>query len=242
MQLALIAMLPLFLLDSGDAALQRRAAKPAPAPTTATITVTDLSGAPIPEARVNLIGALDRSGSTRPDGTVTFDTLRPGTYRIRIEKDGYITLEREIEIRAGQPAPAPSLALTPAPEPPAPPAPESPPPAPPGPVVMLDLPDYLERNFIGGSEPQKISAIGCSGVAASALWQVREPWTDRHHEDADALLYVIGGEGTLAIEGKQVPLEAGVFVQVPRGTTYSVTRRGRNPVILLAALVGPACQ
>ena len=77
-----------------------------------------MSGTPLAEARVILTGAIDRSGSTAPNGTVKFDGLRPGTYRLRFEKEGYVLFERELEIRAGQPPPTPSVTLTPAPEPP----------------------------------------------------------------------------------------------------------------------------
>src|SRR5918997_5014920 len=98
------------------AAQQRpRAATPAPAATmTSTITVTDLSGAPLSDVQVNLTGGLDRSGSTQGNGTIRFDGLRVGTYRVRFEKEGFVLFEREIEIRAGQPAPNPSVALSPA--------------------------------------------------------------------------------------------------------------------------------
>ena len=245
MKLALLAMLPLLLTASSTAtAQQRRAAAPAPAPTTATITVTDLSGAPLAEVDVTLTGALDRSGTTPANGTVKFDGLRPGTYRLRFDKDGYVLFERELEIRAGQPAPAPSVALSPA-KAPAPPPPPEPAKAaglpPPGKAVTVNLPDFIERNLIGNTQPQKASDISCSGLGNTVLWQVREPWSNRVHEHSDAMLYVVAGEGTLRLGSTDVPVEAGSFTQVPRGTSYSVTRRGRNPVIILATLVGEAC-
>src|SRR5690606_8507092 len=117
MKLALIAMLPLLISAPSEAAQRARTAKPVPS-VTGTITVTDLSGAPLSDVRVNLIGGLDRSGSTQPDGTVRFDGLRPGTYRLRFSKEGYTLFERELEVRAGQAPPNISVALTPAPEPP----------------------------------------------------------------------------------------------------------------------------
>jgi hypothetical protein len=245
MKLALLAMLPLLLTaPSAATAQQRRAAAPAPAPTTATITVTDLSGAPLADVHVTLRGALDRSGSTPSNGTVKFDGLRPGTYRLRFDKAGYVLFERELEIRAGQPAPTPSVSLSPA-EAPAPlPPPEPAKPAglpPPGKAVTVNLPDFIERNLIGNTQPQKASDISCSGLGNTVLWQVREPWTNRLHENADAMLYVVAGEASLRLGSTDVPVEAGSFVQVPRGTTYSITRRGRNPIIILATLVGQPC-
>jgi mannose-6-phosphate isomerase-like protein (cupin superfamily) len=245
MKLAALAMLPLLLSVSVNATAQTRprAATPAAAATTtATVTVTDLTGTPLSDVRVTLTGGLDRSGSTQTNGTVKFDTLRPGTYRLRFSTDGYVLLERELEWRAGQPAPSLSVALSPAPDPPAPPAAPEPPAAvalpPAGRPMTLAVPDFIERNFISGKEPQKVSNVGCSGLAHTLLWQIREPWTDRQHENADAMLYVIGGEGTLQLNGRETVVRAGSFASVPRGVSYSLTRRGRNPLILLATLAG----
>ena len=244
MRLALIATLPLLLFTSSLAAQKPRPAAPA-ATTTATITVTDLSGTPLGDARVLLIGSLDRSGSTGSNGTIKFDGLRAGTYRLRFEKEGFVLFEREFEWRAGGPAPNLSVALRPADAPPPPPpAPEPAKPAaipPPGKAVTVNLPDFIERNLITNSQPQKVSPISCSGLGNNLLWQVREPWENRQHENADAMLYVVAGEGTLRLGSSDVPVVAGSFTQVPRGTTYSVTRRGRNPLILLATLVGQPC-
>lgn len=251
MRLALLATLPLFLTTAPlFAQTKPRPAAPAQAaPTTTTITVTDQSGAPLADVQVLLTGSLDRSGSTQSNGTVRFDSMRPGTYRVRFEKEGFVVFEREIEVRAGQPSPTPSVALTAAPPPPAPPAPAPEPVKtmttmpPPGKAMNLSVPDFIERNFITNNQPQKVTAVSCTGLSNTVLWQVREPWDNRQHDDQDAMLYVVGGEGTMRLDGRDVPLQAGSFVQVPRGSAYSLTRRGRNPVlIVLATLVGQPCQ
>lgn len=227
------------------------ASKPRPpaqsssATTVAIVTVTDEAGAPIPDVRAMLTGLLDRSGSTQSNGVVRFDGLRAGVYRIRLTKDGFTTLEREFEWRAGQPAPAPSVTLTEAPPPPAPP-PAPPAPKtnipPPGKPVSLSLPDFIEKNYISNSQPQKTSPVACSGLAQSVLWQIREPWENRQNETSDTMVYVIGGEGTLRIDGRDMNLVAGHFALVPRGMSYSLLRKGRNPLIVLATLVGEPCQ
>jgi mannose-6-phosphate isomerase-like protein (cupin superfamily) len=105
----------------------------------------------------------------------------------------------------------------------------------------MALPDFIERNFISGREGHKEDIVGCSGVGQGLVWQIREPWTDRQHPSADAMLYVIGGEGTLRLDGRDVSLSAGSFAVVPRGTTYGFSRRGRNPLIVLAFLAGAPC-
>ena len=218
-----------------------------PAPTAVTFTVTDPTGAPLSDVRVNLLGGLDRSGSTGTDGTIKFDGMRPGPYRLRFAKEGFTLLEREIELRAGSPPPTPAVTLTPAPPPPAPPpppkveAPKAPAIPPPGKPVSLVTSDFLERNRPKSSEPQKVSTLACSGLAKTDIWQVLSNWPDRQHADAELALYVIGGNGTLRIDGHDVALEASSFASIPRGTTYSLLVRGRNALFMLATLVGEAC-
>jgi len=273
MKLAVLAMLPLLAITPFDVLAQtpppvapkvpapatptpqtqkpatpRRTPPPATAPTTITFTVSDPSGAPLSEVRVNLIGSLDRSGSTGDDGTIKFDGMRPGPYRLRFTKEGFTPLEREIEIRAGQPAPTPAVTLTPAPAPPPPPPPpkvEAPKPAsmpPPGKPISLVISDYLERNRPKNSEPQKVSSVACSGFANTQVWQIQASWPDRQSEKADIALYVVAGTGTLRMDGHDIALEASSFASIPRGTTYSLSPRGRNALFVLATLVGEACE
>ena len=112
---------------------------------------------------------------------------------------------------------------------------------PPGPAKTLSLPDFIEKNFISGREGHKENMVGCSGVGQAVLWQVREPWDGRQHDSADGMLYVVGGEGAIKLEGREMTVTAGSFAVVPRGTTYGFTRRGRNPLIVLAILAGAPC-
>jgi mannose-6-phosphate isomerase-like protein (cupin superfamily) len=133
---------------------------------------------------------------------------------------------------AERPVPPPVEAPRPAPAKPLPPA---------GKPVTVSVPSYIEQNFITNSQPQKVSNVACSGVVESVLWQIREPWPNRRHPNADAMLYVVGGEGTVRMNDRDLPLQAGAFVSVPRGTTYAFTRRGRNPLIVLATLGGEPC-
>lgn len=226
-----------------------RAAAPATATAVLTVTVTDAAGAPIPDVKVSAKGPLDREGMTTGAGQVRMLGLRAGTYRLHFEKDGYVTFEKELTWRAGTPAPVADATLTaapaPPPPPPPPPAPEPPktfvPDLPAGKPTSTSLLDYIERNFISSKEPQKESLIGCSGGAQSWLWQIREPWQGRKHDVAELMLYVVGGDGTLRLDGRDVKVAAGSFAVVPRATTYGFSRSGRNPLIILATLSGPPC-
>ncbi len=231
------------------AAPRPRATSPA-ATTTLSVTVTDGRGAPISGVSVRLTGPMDREATTESGGSLRFEGLRSGAYRLRFTREGYIALERELTIPPAQRSLDQHVILSvddkPAPPPPPPPAPPpAPKPAglpPPGKAVTVSLPDYIEKNFIGGKEPQKVSSIACSGLQQTVLWQIREPWDNRQHDDADAMLYVIGGEGSLKMNGRDLPLQAGTFVSVPRGTSYGFSRRGRNPLIVLATLGGEPCM
>ena len=55
------------------------------------------------------------------------------------------------------------------------------------------------------------------------------------------MIYVLGGEGTHKVNGKEIALQAGVFAVVPRGTAHSMTRRGSRPLIFLSVLSGQQC-
>ena len=214
---------------------------------TLAVRVTDRSGNPLEDVAVAVSGPVERAGSTSEDGGIAFKSLRTGTYRLRFERDGFITLEREVVMRA-QPTDV-SVALSAAPAKPAPAAP--PPvaaPAPPPPsstrVVeprTLSLTDFLDRNLIGG-EPQKTTLLGCVDGGTSRLLQVREPFNDQQHADADEVLYVVAGAGIISVRGRDIKAGPGHFMLIPRGVPHSIRRDGRNPVILLSVLSGSPCH
>lgn len=219
------------------------------ATTTALLFVTDGAGKAIENVTVSLMGPVDREVKSPSSGPTRVEGLRAGTYRVRFTHEKFITFEKELSWRAGTPQPEMAITLNAAPEPPpppppvviAPPEPPAPKLPPPGTPKAVSLPDYIEKNFISGREPQKQNEIGCSGMGKALLWQVREPWNGRQHDDADGMLYVVGGDGRLKLGEREFTIAAGAFIVVPRGTTYSLSRSGRNPVIVLAVLSGAPC-
>jgi len=220
------------------------------ATTTALLFITDTGGRPIEGVTVNVMGPVDREVKSPASGPTRLEGLRAGTYRVRFTRDGFNTFEKELSWRAGTAAPELSVTLNPAPAAPAPPPPP-PTPAkteadtsklpPPGAPKTIPLIDFIEKNLISGREPQKENLIGCSGVGQALLWQIRDPWTGREHESAEAMIYVVAGEGTLKIGDRDVNVTNGSFAVVPRGTTYGFRRSGRNPLIVLAVLSGAPC-
>jgi hypothetical protein len=104
MEHAFAILLALALTSPAEAQPPRRSAAPPPPAATASVivTVTDGKGAPIPGAAVHVSGTLDRQGETAADGTLRLQGLRSGAYRFRFSRDGYITLERDVTVPAGQ--------------------------------------------------------------------------------------------------------------------------------------------
>ena len=229
--------------------------KPRPRPsgaatTTALLFITDTSGRAIENVTVSVMGPVDREVKSPSSGATRVEGLRAGTYRVRFTHDDFITFEKELSWRAGTAQPEISVTLNPAPEAPAPPpapAPVVAPPAavpklpPPGVPKTVSLPEFIEKNFINGREPQKQTEVGCSGMEQALLWQVREPWNGRQHDAADLMLYVVGGDGRLKLAEREFAVSAGAFIVVPRGTSYSLSRSGRNPLVVLAILAGAPC-
>jgi mannose-6-phosphate isomerase-like protein (cupin superfamily) len=211
-----------------------------------TVTVTNMSGRGVEDVMVRASGPVDREARTDANGAVMLRNMSPGAYRLRFEHGEFITLERELT--HGARGTNVSVALSAAPSKPAA-EPEPPPkveasaaPAlpPAGPPTFVSIPDFVEKNYVGGA-PQLTSPVGCVPSASSKVVQLREPLAEHSHENADELLYVVAGEGTHKIKGNDIPLDAGMFVTVPRGTPHSITRKGRNPIIVLSIVTEP-CQ
>src|SRR5262245_43443801 len=174
--------------------------------------VIDRKGTPIEGAQVSAEGPLGRKGDTDRNGSVTFRNLTAGTYRFRIERQGYIPLEKEVVVKVGA-MDTVEGALTAAPPPPEPPKP-TPPPEPPPPAPKptlapvgapraLSLIDFLETQPIGRNATKE-NVVGCSGVSTATVIQVRDALPVHKHADADELLYVIGGEAGLKLGAKDV--------------------------------------
>ena len=87
--IALWALSPL-----AQAATTQAARKPA----VLEIRVTDRMGAPLDAANVAAEGASGRKGETDKNGSVTFRSLTAGTYRFRVERQGYVPLEKEVVV------------------------------------------------------------------------------------------------------------------------------------------------
>jgi mannose-6-phosphate isomerase-like protein (cupin superfamily) len=242
----------LFMLAAATPNAQQGTAATAAAnkPGSVALTIVGENGAPISSANVRLSGpSADRVGTSGADGIVTLVSLAPGTYRARITHDGYVTLEKEVTIRAGARLAAEAVvtaAPPPPPPPPPPPAPEPKPapsatlkPGPPSYASIVEMLPQLEKEL--RAKPTVERDLGCSGASLSRVIITRENIAEHSHADADEMLYVVAGEATLTIGGKSQSVEASWFAVVPRGSSHSLTRRGRNPLLVVSVRSGPAC-
>jgi mannose-6-phosphate isomerase-like protein (cupin superfamily) len=225
----------------------RSTAKPATAkPPTIAINVTDAVGAPLADTTVvTMTGVVSREGVTAADGSLQMINMRPGTYRLRFSREGSITLEREVVLRAGEAA-AVDVALSPAPAPEEAPEPVAPPASttlgPPGEPKVTPVPSFLERNFIGGREGRKDSVLGCTETGTATLHQLRDSWTAHSHDTAEEWIYVVAGEGTLRIGTADQKLQAGTFSLVPHTISHALVPQGRNPRLIISMLSGTPCN
>jgi mannose-6-phosphate isomerase-like protein (cupin superfamily) len=228
----------------------RRAAPPA-ARSGVAMTVVDSQGATLAGVTVEMTGPMPREGVSDDGGQLNFPGLPAGTYRLRFTGDAVTTFEREVTLRAGQVekltiqltpvarAAAPPPAASPAPPPAAAPT------APVGPTGqphVLSVIDLVERELINNKQPRKDTLVACSGNTRSMLVQLNEPQATRVYDDAEALYYVVAGEGAINVSGRDVALVAGGYAALPRGASHSLTRKGRRPLILLAVLSGEPCE
>ncbi len=211
--------------------------------TTLAVLVTSRTGEPLADASVKVEGAVSRDGTTDDKGSVTFQSMSAGTYRAHVEHDGYVALEKEVTLKTGVRTSA-EASLTAAPPPPPPPAPE--PVAPPAPVLTpgeaktVDVTNLAERE-LDEKDPVVDRTIGCSGATSARLIRLLDLLPAASHDDADEMVYVVAGDATITLGHRDQSIGPGSFSIVPRGTEFSVKRRGRNPVILLSIVSGQPC-
>ncbi len=222
-------------------AQQRRGTKPAGSVTFA-IVVTDPSGAPVPNVKVILEGPDQRT--VRTEGNrIALENLPSGAYRLRFEREGYTTLERELTARGAAPIDV-KVTLTPVPPPlppPAPPVPaEKPKPATDAKPTSSDLLAVIDKEFVG-RRAGKTTPLACGDGGAVTLIQINDPVADHSHTDADEFLYVIAGEGAANVNGAAQRLKAGVLLFVPRGVMHRFSQSGRNPLIIMSTRAGEGC-
>jgi mannose-6-phosphate isomerase-like protein (cupin superfamily) len=243
----------LAVLTSASLSAQTAASRATGKPAAIAIQVTDTLGAPLADATVTITGPVTREGVTAADGSLRVTNMRAGSYRLRFVREGSITLERDLTLRAGESLTV-DVALSAsdvasvsargatADKPIAPVAPTAPALGPPGDPKVTPVPLFLEKNFIGGREGRKDSLLGCTPTGTATLHQLRDSWLGHTHDDAEEWIYVVAGEGALRIGETNQRLQAGTFSLVPHTMPHALIPQGRNPLIVISVLSGPRCQ
>ena len=65
---------------------------------TVNVLVTDRRGKPLPSAHVIINGVPERRGSTNYAGRVVFTEMESGSYTLRVERDKFITFEKDFAV------------------------------------------------------------------------------------------------------------------------------------------------
>ena len=75
----------------------------------------------------------------------------------------------------------------------------------------------------------------------SVLLQVRDPLSEQTDDQLDQTLYVVAGQGTLKLGGREHAVSASSFAVIPRGTPFSLTRGKSNALIVLLSRANESC-
>jgi mannose-6-phosphate isomerase-like protein (cupin superfamily) len=243
MRKALISLVLLSTGVLGPPVLAQRGTAARTGPVTFAVFVTDPSGAPVTDVRVTMTGPVARNARTE-GGRLVFEDLPTGDYQFRFEKPGFDPVDQTVTGKGSKPIPV-NVTLKPTPPPPTPPAP-APPPAPPptdhtdGKYVVLDMPAFIEKNWVGRAAG-KTTQMACGAGGSSTLIQINEPIAEHRHADADEFIYVIAGEGTARVGDRPEPLGPGVFLMIPRGTAHEIAVGRKKPLVMMSMRAGEKC-
>ncbi len=214
---------------------------------TATVTVSDPAGQVLPDTAVTITGPTEREGRTAANGTVHFAGLQAGDYRVRLEHDGYVTLEREVTIKPGQAARI-DVALSAAPPPPPPPPAPKPvatagPAHAPLPQTDFDITAYLEKNYLTSGD-QRVKSIACSPTDSVELVQTNDAYSLTASPDKQFVLVTIAGRGHVTAGGRTMSLDArsGTTVTITKEVGFEATREGNRPLVFVLVQMGQGCE
>lgn len=217
-------------------------------PVNVTVSVTDGRGLGVADTHVTLSGPVTREGATVADGSFRALGLKPGEYRFRFERERYITLERDVTVRNGQPTEVDvmlSRALeAPKPEPP---SPAPPPPAAgrtsaPLPAATFDVTAYLEKDYLK-SGPNRVKSISCSDTDAVTLVQTTTSYAAAAGK-RQLVAVAIAGQGRVSAGGRSSVIDSrsGTTLVIPENTGFEATREGKGTLIFVLVTVGEGCR
>jgi mannose-6-phosphate isomerase-like protein (cupin superfamily) len=109
-----------------------------------------------------------------------------------------------------------------------------------GKFVVLDMPAFIEKNYVGRAAG-KSTQLACGAGGTATLLQINEPIAQHAHADADEFIYVIAGQGTAHVADRDESLGAGVFLMIPRGAAHMITAGPKRPLVFISTRAGEKC-
>ena len=237
MRKSLVTAILLLMALAPPASAQRRGASGGRS-VTFVINVSNPAGAPVGEVKVTLSGPASRTTRTER-GRSVFEGLPAGVYRMRFEKTGYVTFEREVTGRGSTPIDV-KVTINPVEGPPPAPVRGLPPPPVTGKFVVLDMPAYVERNYVGKAT-EKMTQMACGEGGNATLVQINVALVEHTHAEADEFVYVIAGQGSARMGERVEPLGPGVFLMIPRGTAHAFAVGSKKPLVFVSTRAGDRC-
>jgi mannose-6-phosphate isomerase-like protein (cupin superfamily) len=210
-------------------------------PVTFAILVTDAAGAPVTDVRVSVTGPVQRSARTE-GGRLVFENLPSGEYQFKFEKAGFVPVDQTVTGRGTKPISV-NVTMDAIPEPPKPVAPVTPikARAADAKLVVLDMPAFVEKNYVGKST-DRTTPMACAAGGSSTLIQINVAITEHTHPDADEFIYVIAGQGSARMGERVEPIGPGVYMMIPRRTPHAFAVGNKKPLVFVSTLAGEKCM
>ena len=102
--------------------------------------------------------------------------------------------------------------------------------------VEVDLPEQAKQ--LPGDAVASAELHG-DGTLTLRLVRATAPLAPCRHLQSEVTIYVVSGEGTLALDHRTRPLRAGDLVVLPRNTPYAFAPAGRDAAVLLQTFAPP---
>ena len=106
----------------------------------------------------------------------------------------------------------------------------------------MSIVELVERELIATTEPRRETLLACSANTRTTLVQLNQDQQERLYDAAEVSYYVVAGEGSVRMAGRDTGIAAGSLVALPRGTAHGMLRRGKRPLVLLVTLSGSPCE
>jgi len=103
---------------------------------------------------------------------------------------------------------------------------------------VFDFSDEVKQGYDRPAFRAK-EILKTSEYTVSAL-AVKEELKTHRHSDANHVLYVVSGQGTITLDEQTITLKPGMIVHIPRGVTHHIKAAGGEVMLLDFSSYTPA--